>query len=140
MKASHYTRYVQAMVAQGGQRMADIHWLFQSVDSSIRVAQKRLSAGERKRALVSLRHAKNLCGFLEKSLGDLPDPKLVRHLEAFFRYVDECIDSSLRLPLDEDLTEMRTLIADLHRGWEHLVSPLRGQPASTNPQRLSEHV
>ena len=101
MAVSHYTRYVQSMVAQGGQRMADINWLFASVDSSLRVAQKRLIAGERKRALVSLQHAKNLCGFLQKSLGDLPDPRLVKHLNEFFLYVDDSIDSSLRLPLDK---------------------------------------
>jgi flagellin-specific chaperone FliS len=138
MAVSHYTRYVQSMVAQGGQRMADINWLFASVDSSLRVAQKRLIAGERKRALVSLQHAKNLCGFLQKSLGDLPDPRLVKHLNEFFLYVDDSIDSSLRLPLDNDLSEMRTLISDLHRGWEHLISPMRGHAAAT-PRQVSEH-
>ena len=137
MADSHYTRYVQCMVAHGGQRMADINWLFASVDSSLGVAQKRLNADERKRALVSLQHAKNLCCFLQKSLGDLPDPKLVKHLNEFFLYVDDSIDSSLRLPLDNDLSEMRSLLSDLHRGWEHLVSPMRGQAAQT-PRQVSE--
>ena len=137
MAVSHYTRYVQSMVAHGGQRMADINWLFASVDSSLGVAQKRLNADERKRALVSLQHAKNLCCFLQKSLGDLPDPKLVKHLNEFFLYVDDSIDSSLRLPLDNDLSEMRSLLSDLHRGWEHLVSPMRGQAAQT-PRQVSE--
>jgi flagellin-specific chaperone FliS len=139
MAVSHYTRYVQSMVAHGGQRMADINWLFASVDSSLRVAQKRLGANERKRALVSLQHAKNLCGFLQKSLGDLPDPKLVKHLSEFFHYVDDSIDSSLRLPLDNDLCEMRALISDLHHGWEHLVSPIRTAPVAL-PHKLSERV
>ena len=31
-----------------------------------------------------------------------------------FLYVDTSIDSSLRLPLDNDLSEMRNLIDDLH--------------------------
>ena len=137
MAASHYSRYVQSMVAQGGQRMADINWLFTAVDASLRVAQKRLNEDERKRAMVSLQHAKNLCCFLQKSLGDLPDPKLVKHLDEFFLYVDTAIDSSLRLPLDDDLTEMRTLVSDLHRGWSHLVSPIRGHSAAP-PDQVSE--
>ena len=117
--------------------MADINWLFKSVDASLRVAQKRINEDERKRAMVSLQHAKNLCSFLQKSLGDLPDPKLVRHLDEFFLYVDAVIDSSLRLPLDDDLSEMRSLVSDLHRGWNHLVSPIRGHAAAP-PDQVSE--
>ena len=125
MAVSPYTKYVQSMVAHGGKRASDIEWLFRSIDQSLQFAQKRLLADERQRALVSLHHAKNLCGFLKKSLGDLPDPKLVKHLDEFFLYVDDSIDSSLRLPLDNDLSEMRTLIDDLHCGWQHLISPIR---------------
>ena len=125
MAVSHYTRYVQSMVAHGGKRASDIEWLFTSIDDSLHFAQQRLSADERKRALVSLQHAKNLCGFLQKALGDLPDKRLVKHLDEFFLYVDTFIDSSLRLPLDNDLSEMRNLIDDLHRGWQHLISPIR---------------
>ena len=125
MAASHYTRYVQSMVAHGGKRASDIEWLFTSIDDSLRIVQKRMSAEERERALVSLRHSRNLCGFLQKALGDLPDKKLVKHLDEFFLYVDASIDSSLRLPLDNDLSEMRALFNDLHRGWRHLISPIR---------------
>ena len=125
MTVSHYTRYVQSMVAHGGKRASDIEWLFKSIDESLRFAQQRLIAKERKRALVSLQHAKNLCGFLQKALGDLPDKRLVKHLAEFFLYVDTSINSSLRLPLDDDLSEMRALINDLHRGWQHLISPIR---------------
>lgn len=125
MAVSHYTRYVQSMVAHGGKRASDIEWLFTSIDDSLHFAQQRLFADERKRALVSLQHAKNLCGFLQKALGDLPDKRLVKHLDEFFLYVDTSIDSSLRLPLDNDLSEMRALIDDLHQGWQHLISPIR---------------
>ncbi len=69
MAVSHYTRYVQSMVAHGGKRASDIEWLFTSIDDSLHFAQKRLFADERKRALVSLQHAKNLCGFLQKATG-----------------------------------------------------------------------
>ena len=50
MTVSHYTRYVQSMVAHGGKRASDIEWLFKSIDESLRFAQKRLIAEERKRA------------------------------------------------------------------------------------------
>ena len=134
MAVSHYTRYVQSMVAHGGKRASDIEWLFTSIDHSLHFAQQRLFADERKRALVSLQHAKNLCGFLQKALGDLPDKRLVKHLDEFFLYVDTSIDSSLRLPLDNDLSEMRNLIDDLHRGWKHLISPIRtAMPDSATP-------
>ena len=125
MAVSHYTRYVQSMVAHGGKRASDIEWLFTSIDGSLRIVQKRMSLDERERALVSLHHAKNLCGFLQKALGDLPDERLVKHLDEFFLYVDTSIDSSLRLPLVNDLSEMRALINDLHEGWQHLISPIR---------------
>ena len=58
MAASHYSRHVQFMVAHAGQRIADINWLFTSVDASLRVAQKRLNEDERKRAMVSLQREK----------------------------------------------------------------------------------
>ena len=125
MAVSHYTRYVQSMVAHGGKRASDIEWLFTSIDGSLRIVQKRMSVDERERALVSLHHARNLCGFLQKALGDLPDERLVKHLDEFFLYVDTSIDSSLRLPLVNDLSEMRSLIHDLHEGWQHLISPIR---------------
>lgn len=139
MAFSHYTRYVQSMVAHGGKRASDIEWLFTSIDDSLYFAQQRLFADERKRALASLQHAKNLCGFLQKALGDLPDKRLVKHLDDFFLYVDRSIDSSLRLPLDDDLSEMRALIDDLHRGWHHLVSPLRAA-ISTSEKPLSNEA
>lgn len=139
MAVSHYTRYVQSMVAHGGKRASDIEWLFTSIDNSLHLAQQRLFADERQRALVSLKHAKNLCGFLKKALGDLPDRRLVKHLDEFFLYVDTSIDSSLRLPLDNDLSEMRALMNDLHRGWQHVISPLRAA-ASDSQTPLSHNA
>ena len=68
-----------------------------------------------------------MTGFLQKSLGDIPDQKLTKHLDDFFSYVDTCIETSLRLPIHEDLSEMRTLLNELHDGWLHLVSPIRGR-------------
>ena len=35
-------------------------------------------------------------------------------------------DELMTTPLYEDLSEMRSLIKELHGGWLHLVSPIRG--------------
>ncbi len=126
MDVSPYTKYVRSMIEHGERRITEINWLFQAVESSLARAEANFSIEKRSRAYISLRHAKNLTGFLKKSLGDIPDPKLTRHLDEFFSYVDSSIETSLRLPVHEDLSEMRGLLKELHAGWLHLVSPIRG--------------
>ena len=126
MDISPYTKYVRSMVEHGERRITEINWLFESVERSLARAEINFIAEKKARAYVSLRHAKNLTCFLQKSLGDIPDQKLTRHLDEFFSYVDNCIETSLRLPIHEDLSEMRGLLKELHGGWLHLVSPIRG--------------
>ena len=127
MDMSPYTKYVKLMVEHGERRIIEINWLFESVDRSLARAEANFIAEKKSRAYISLRHAKNLTGFLQKSLGDIPDQKLTKHLEEFFSYVDTSIETSLRLPIHEDLSEMRDLLKELHGGWLHLVSPIRGR-------------
>ena len=127
MDISPYTKYVRSMVEHGERRITEINWLFESVEKSLARAEGNFIDEKKSRAYISLRHAKNLTGFLQKSLGDIPDPKLTRHLDEFFSYVDNCIETSLRLPIHEDLAEMRGLLKELHVGWLHLVSPIRGR-------------
>ena len=136
MDISPYTKYVRSMVEHGERRITEINWLFESVEKSLARAEKNFIAEKKSRAYISLRHAKNLTGFLQKSLGDIPDQKLTKHLEEFFCYVDTCIETSLRLPIHEDLSEMRGLLKDLHEGWLHLVSPIRGRKLK-EPSALS---
>jgi len=127
MDSSPYTKYVRSMVEHGERRITEINWLFESVEKSLARAETNFIAEKKSRAYISLRHAKNLTGFLQKSLGDIPDHKLTKHLQEFFSYVDSCIETSLRLPIHEDLSEMRVLLKELHGGWLHLVSPIRGR-------------
>ena len=127
MDMSPYTKYVRLMVEHGERRIIEINWLFESVDRSLARAEINFIAEKKSRAYISLRHAKNLTGFLKRSLGDIPDQKLTKHLDEFFSYVDTCIETSLRLPIHEDLSEMRALLKVLHGGWLHLVSPIRGR-------------
>ena len=127
MDISPYTKYVKSMVEHGERRITEINWLFESVEKSLARAEVNFIAEKKSRAYISLRHAKNLTGFLQKSFGDIPDPKLTKHLDEFFSYVDACIETSLSLPIHEDLSEMRDLLKELHGGWLHLVSPIRGR-------------
>ena len=130
MGMSQYTKYVKSMVEHGERRITEINWLFESVDRSLKMAEQNHREKKHSRAYISLRHAKNLTGFLQRSLGDLPDPKLIKHLRDFFTYVDGCIDTSLRLPIHTELADMRQMLKELHTGWLHLVSPMRGQELS----------
>ena len=97
MDISPYTKYVRSMVEHGERRITEINWLFESVEKSLARAETNFIAEKKSRAYISLRHAKNLTGFLQKSLGDIPDQKLTKHLDEFFSYVDTCIETSLRL-------------------------------------------
>ena len=76
------------MVEHGERRITEINWLFESVEKSLARAETNFIAEKKSRAYISLRHAKNLTGFLQKSLGDIPDQKLTKHLDEFFSYVD----------------------------------------------------
>ncbi len=138
MDGSPYTKYIRLMVEHGERRITEINWLFESVEKSLARAEKNFIAEKKSRAYISLRHAKNLTGFLQKSLGDIPDQKLTKHLSEFFSYVDNCIETSLRLPIYDDLSEMRGLLKELHGGWLHLVSPIRGKRLKEPPAVSSD--
>ena len=139
MDISPYTKYVRSMAEHGERRITEINWLFDSVEKSLARAEKNFIAEKKSRAYISLLHAKNLAGFLQKSLGDIPDEKLTKHLDEFFSYVDKCIETSLRLPIYDDLSEMRGLLKELHVGWLHLVSPIRGRRLE-EPSAVSSDV
>ena len=126
MTASAYTRYVRSLIEHGERRITEINWLFESVDRSLSFANSNFLEGKKARGYISLKHAKNLTGFLRRSLGNIPDAKLRAHLEEFFVYVDQAIDTSMRMPITEELQEMRALLSELHVGWLHLVAPIRG--------------
>jgi protein subunit release factor A len=87
------------------------------------IAQKNATVQRSSSAASSLRHAKNLLSFLNRCFADLPDKQLVAHLEDFFAMLDRAVDQSIQLPLEEDLEEIRELIAELQKGWETLLMP-----------------
>ena len=138
MEISPYTKYVRSMVEHGERRITEINWLFEAVERSLERAEGNFIAQKKSRAYISLRHAKNLTGFLKRSLGDIPDTRLTKHLDEFFTYVDSCIETSLRLPIYEDLSDMRGLLKELHAGWLHLVSPIRGVALEDTRERSSD--
>ena len=67
MDISPYTKYVRSMAEHGERRITEINWLFESVEKSLARAETNFIAEKKSRAYISLRHAKNLTGFLQKS-------------------------------------------------------------------------
>ncbi len=61
-------------------------------------------------------------------MADLPDQKLVTHLDEFFAMLDRSIDQSIQLPISEDLEELRLLVSELQRGWDMLLAPTTSAP------------
>jgi flagellin-specific chaperone FliS len=120
---SNFTQYVKSLVVFGEERQQEIRWLFDALDNSLMIAQKNATIQRSSSAASSLRHAKNLLSFLNRCFADLPDKQLVTHLEDFFAMLDRAVDQSIQLPLEEDLEEIRELIAELQKGWETLLMP-----------------
>ena len=120
---SNFTQYVKSLVVFGEERQQEIRWLFDALDNSLAIAQKNATVQRSSSAASSLRHAKNLLSFLNRCFADLPDKQLVAHLEDFFAMLDRAVDQSIQLPLEEDLEEIRELIAELQKGWETLLMP-----------------
>lgn len=120
---SNFTQYVKSLVIFGEERQQEIRWLFDALDNSLTIAQKNATVQRSSSAASSLRHAKNLLSFLNRCFADLPDKQLVTHLEDFFAMLDRAVDQSIQLPLEEDLEEIRELIAELQKGWETLLMP-----------------
>ena len=120
---SNFTQYVKSLVVFGEERQQEIRWLFDALDNSLAIAKKNATVQRSSSAASSLRHAKNLLSFLNRCFADLPDKQLVAHLEDFFAMLDRAVDQSIQLPLEEDLEEIRELIAELQKGWETLLMP-----------------
>ena len=134
---SHFASYIKSLVAFGEPRLKEINWLFESSITSLVTAQRNAQQVRTAQSITSLRHAKNLLSFLNRSLAELPDETLVEHLEEFFDYVEESIEKSIQLPLEEDIEELKTLIVDLQAGWDKLISPTTSAPYVKEPTTSS---
>ncbi len=129
---SHFANYIKSLVAFGEPRLSEINWLFESIITSLNAAQRNAEFVRTSQSVTSLRHARNLLNFLNRSLMELPDETLVEHLEEFFEYMEESLDRSIQLPLVEEIEELTSLIQDLRSGWEKLVAPTTSAPYSEN--------
>ncbi len=126
---SHFAHYIKSLVMFSEERQQEILWLFDSLINSLTIAQRNADVSRSLSAASSLRHAKNLLRFLDRSFSDLPDPQLVMHLNEFFDMLDRSLDQNIQLPVPEDLEEIRLLICELQRGWEKLLVPTTSAPA-----------
>ena len=134
---SHFASYIKSLVAFGEPRLKEINWLFESSITSLVTAQRNAQQVRTSQSITSLKHARNLLSFLNRSLAELPDETLVEHLEEFFDYVEESIEKSIQLPLEEDIEELKTLIVDLQAGWDKLISPTTSAPYVKEPTTSS---
>jgi len=125
---SHFARYIKSLAIFSDERQQEIHWLFDSLINSLVIAERNSQAQRHTAAATSMRHAKNLMRFLNRSFQDLPDQQLVSHLDDFFNMLETSIDHSMQLPLEQDLEEIRLLVCDLHKGWETLLRPTTSSP------------
>ena len=125
---SHFAKYVGSLAVFGEGRRHEVRWLFDSLINSLVIAERNADVCRVNSAASSLRHAKNLLRFLNRCMADLPDQKLVTHLDEFFAMLDRSIDQSIQLPISEDLEELRLLVSELQRGWDMLLAPTTSAP------------
>ena len=125
---SHFAQYIQSLAIFSEDKQQEIHWLFDSLINSLVIAERNAQAQRHSAAATSMRHAKNLMRFLNRTFQDLPDEQLINHLDDFFDMLERSLDHSMQLPLVEDLQEVRLLICDLHKGWETLLTPTTSSP------------
>ena len=125
---SHFAQYIKSLAIFSDDKQQEIHWLFDSLINSLVIAERNAQAQRHSAAATSMRHAKNLMRFLNRTFQDLPDKQLIDHLDDFFNMLDRSLDHSMQLPLVEDLQEVRLLICDLHKGWETLLTPTTSSP------------
>ena len=125
---SHFAQYIKSLAIFSDDKQQEIHWLFDSLINSLVIAERNAQAQRHSAAATSMRHAKNLMRFLNRTFQDLPDKQLIDHLDDFFNMLDRSLDHSMQLPLVEDLQEVRLLICDLHKGWETLLKPTTSSP------------
>ena len=125
---SHFAQYIKSLAIFSDDKQQEIHWLFDSLINSLVIAERNAQAQRHSAAATSMRHAKNLMRFLNRTFQDLPDEQLINHLDDFFNMLERSLDHSMQLPLVEDLQEIRLLICDLHKGWETLLTPTTSSP------------
>ena len=135
---SHFAQYIKSMAVFSEDKQQEIHWLFDSLINSLAIAERNAHGQRHASAATSLRHAKNLMRFLNRTFQDLPDPQLIGHLNDFFDMLERSIDHSMQLPLEEDLQEIRLLVCDLHKSWEKLLMPTTSAPAQGVTQGVGD--
>jgi hypothetical protein len=77
-----------------------------------------------KRCTPSTKHSINLSRLLYRNLSSVPVPSLISHLDDLFAYIEESLQSNLKLPLTEDFEELIVLIEELEKGVKTLLKPI----------------
>jgi hypothetical protein len=112
---------IEKFGSENNQKMA---FLFQSLRHSLKTALKQARNLHFKRCIPSTKHSINLSRLLYRNLSSVPVPSLISHLDDLFAYIEESLQSNLKLPLTEDFEELIVLVEELEKGVKTLLKPI----------------
>jgi hypothetical protein len=108
----------------GSENNQEMEFLFQSLRHSLKTALKQARNLNLKRCTPSTKHSINLSRLLYRNLSSVPVPSLVSHLDDLFAYIDESLQSNLKLPITEDFEELIVLVEELEKAVKTLLKPI----------------
>jgi len=121
----HYIRKIKTDIEKfGSENNQKMAFLFQSLRHSLKTALKQARNLNLKRCTPSTKHSINLSRLLYRNLSSVPVPSLVSHLDDLFAYIEESLQSNLKLPLTEDFEELIVLVEELEKGVKTLLKPI----------------
>tara|TARA_B100000959_G_scaffold70442_1_gene74594 strand:+ start:64 stop:537 length:474 start_codon:yes stop_codon:yes gene_type:complete len=102
----------------------EMEFLFQSLRHSLKTALKQARNLNFERCTPSTKHSINLSRLLYRNLSSVPVPSIISHLDDLFAYIEETLQSNLKLSLTEDFEELIVLIEELEKGVKTLLKPI----------------
>ena len=99
----------------GSEKNQEMAFLFQSLTHSLKTARKQAKNLNLARCTPSTKHAINLSRLLYTNLSSVPVPSIVSHLDDLFAYIEETLQSNLKLPFAEDFEELIVLVEELEK-------------------------
>ena len=121
----HYISKMKTDIEKfGSENNQEMEFLFQSLRHSLKTALKQARNLNLKRCTPSTKHSINLSRLLYRNLSSVPVPSLISHLDDLFAYIEESLQSSLKLPITEDFEELIVLVEELEKAVKTLLKPI----------------
>jgi len=121
----------------GSEKNQEMAFLFQSLTHSLKTARKQAKNLNLARCTPSTKHAINLSRLLYTNLSSVPVPSIVSHLDDLFAYIEETLQSNLKLPFAEDFEELIVLVEELEKAVKTLLEPIENIRLPS-PSHISE--